>query len=148
MSRLKLTVVPETFRVGSLPQSSFTGDIFFDYDGIYYPSKDWNDLVCSMIAMWLWNFELILKKKQDKFELHFMDGPYIIYGHYSDGEAKLRFTRGKDVVHEAVVKMKSLIQDVCEIAHSVLIFADTVKLDNTGVKQVRRLLHEVELLNG
>lgn len=76
-----------------------------------------------------------------------MDGPYVIYGQYSDGEANLRFTRGKDVVHEAPVEMKSLIQDVCEIAHSALIFADTVKLDNAGVKQVRKLLHEVESLN-
>ena len=60
----------------SLYQETVAGTIYLLLDNVYFPFKDWSDLVVPVLGMWTSEIVDLLHGKTDRAECFFMDGSY------------------------------------------------------------------------
>lgn len=60
----------------SICQEAVAGTIYLMLDNVYFPFKDWSDLVVPILEMWTIQIVDLLKRKTDRAEFFFMDGSY------------------------------------------------------------------------
>jgi len=94
---------PKTDHVEKFP---FGGQIYVKAGNIYFPSNGWYDLPSSVLSMWLWRTaEFISDKEQSPYDLHFMDGPYLI---------RLSPTNQKNIVSAMFIRNDTIVTAVIE----------------------------------
>ncbi|QQQ28085.1 hypothetical protein [Chryseobacterium indoltheticum] len=59
-------------------KNSITGIIYFDFNGILFPEKDWNDFIIVLLNNWMQSSYNILNGITSLEEFYFMDGPFFI----------------------------------------------------------------------
>lgn len=90
----------------------FYGDICFDLDGIYYPDKNWNDYILTVLLSWTYNIA-----NQKEGTLYFFDGPY-----------EISFKKREDIL---CLFIESLGEYHCEIKYLLqMIRDDLMKIYN------------------
>lgn len=57
-----------------LSSSTVFGDIFFEFDNVFFPEEHWNDFIFYLLDMWLQS--IVKLPDQTEVTLDFMDGPY------------------------------------------------------------------------
>lgn len=61
----------------SMNEYSIDGDLFITINGFAFPSVGWNDLVISVLHMWIASAtKIIVSKRMYKRRFYFMDGQY------------------------------------------------------------------------
>ncbi|WP_141731385.1 hypothetical protein [Oligoflexus tunisiensis] len=133
MKSVRLVVREETFCVGPSSKSSFTGELYFDVDGWFFPSKSWNDLIPGVLHMWTDNLIAILRGGSESHQLNFMDGPYKILIAMEGKSLKLTFMEEKydtDTDAEFNVELRKVeiltsdfIEQICNAVRVTIEFA-------------------------
>lgn len=54
-----------------------TGEIYFKINDYYFPERNWNDFLVIILGWWVNSFINAIKTNANKFEFHFMDGPFL-----------------------------------------------------------------------
>lgn len=103
--RLIVSQLEPTSQNAIIPQKIW-GCIYVQNGQLYFPSKDWNDAVSSILDMWLSVMvEMIIDNKK-RGSLFFMDGPFHI-----------QICRGnKDSLVVSLLENNSIVHDVFSIS--------------------------------
>ena len=59
--------------------SSVSGNLFWKFGDLYFPEVDWYDLPCSLLAMWTDSLSKMVRSRNGKATLDFMDGPFYLH---------------------------------------------------------------------
>ena len=73
MNELKIVIQEEIFT--SNITTNLVLPLFLESDGTYFPNKQWTDFA-DILNMWTYTLLKHIGKKEAKFILYFMDGPY------------------------------------------------------------------------
>ncbi|HBV14511.1 hypothetical protein [Chryseobacterium carnipullorum] len=57
-------------------KNNITGNIYFNFDGFFFPERNWNDFIIIIINNWINSSYNILSGYTKYEELYFMDGPF------------------------------------------------------------------------
>jgi hypothetical protein len=70
-----VTFNPESKTVGQ-PMGKYFFEIFFEYNGEFYPKEHWTDFGCIVLGWWVTTIIKIFRGELDECNFSFMDGPY------------------------------------------------------------------------
>lgn len=73
MNELKIVIQDEIFT--SNITTNIVLPLHLDYDGMYFPDKQWTDFA-DILNMWTYKLLMHIREDESKFILYFMDGPY------------------------------------------------------------------------
>lgn len=57
---------------------AITGEIFFEVSNKFFPEENWSDFIVVILGWWVNNLRNYYQRREDCFELCFMDGPLSI----------------------------------------------------------------------
>lgn len=97
-----------------------TGKIFFSFEGIYFPEKDWDDFVVIIINWWLEQVLIAKSDEDSEIELVFMDGPYSLVVKRKDGnDASIVCLSRNTSIQEYIVNKADFFDEIYKAAQKL-----------------------------
>lgn len=117
-----------------------TGIIYFDFEGILFPEKDWNDFIIVLINNWMQSSYNILNGITDLEEFYFMDGPFFIrIQKINTDECSVKLIQNQSVnLLEYKIGMKDLFNEVYE---KITLLNEYCKKQGWETDDTKRLQH-------
>jgi hypothetical protein len=118
-------------------------EIVWEFDGLYYPEKNWTDFACVIIGWWVSTVVKIMDG-EDKVNFAFMDGPYSIEARYN------REARELEMMPRGIFSVKKVgIRELIE-ALSQAVDAVYRKFVELGIQERERIFFKryFEILEG
>lgn len=69
---------PDIFYGNTVDSVTVWGEIYLEKEGYFFPERKWNDAVSSILDMWLSAICEFVMDNEDRCDLYFMDGPFMI----------------------------------------------------------------------
>ena len=126
-----------------------TGEIWFDVDGVEFPSAGWNDFVVVVLSWW--TQALLDLEAERAVDLSFMDGPWnarlalvtselcdlrLYDGHGDEGDAPKELLR-------APVFRKSVVENLVRVGRSVVARCEAAGWTSTDLDKLRANLERL-----
>ena len=100
---------------------SLVGRIFIQIDDFIFPENDWNDLIVSVLNMWIENILSIILKQKDTVECYFMDASFFfIIDVLNDSFWKIFFIKNDECIFSAYFEPKIVSKSILLSSEKVL----------------------------
>jgi hypothetical protein len=73
MKAINIQADPSTLEVGAL---NTTGVIYLSVEDVFFPEKNWNDFVFTVLSWWMKSADNLNKGLTSTEDFNFMDGPF------------------------------------------------------------------------
>lgn len=122
---------------------------YIKYNGMCFPSDEWTDFPIDVLEMWISNI-LIYKKKNKRFTLFFLDGPYFIECFVRYNQIKMKFIENRGM-GKTRYKCSICINDFIKEVYAVSMdFVSDVEKNHfgrlRGLENLKILLKSLEIL--
>jgi hypothetical protein len=119
-------------------RGSVTGLICLDFGNRQFPNAKWSDFVVVVLGWWLDAIE----KAEDSIVLRFMDGPYLLRGHHTDGENFsfdcIEDRRTERVLSTFLVRLPNLRAEIEKAACEVLAVCNEQGWASSDIDRLRQ----------
>jgi hypothetical protein len=117
-----------------------TGKISIKIEEQYYPEKEWNDLILTILSWWADELESFISDNSKEVNFLFMDGPFEVKLYDINGLTDVIFLNngreeGLHRIETEELKTKAL-KGILEAIHSVLNVCNLKKWSNDEIKKL------------
>lgn len=105
-------------------ERSLYGELFIEVDGYRFPDNGWEDIISSVLDMWIDNVQSLLQFNiSGSKDFYFMDGPYYFRVSNIDEEVvSLTLYQNKKMINDKpyVISFYNLISEISKIVRNIL----------------------------
>ncbi|MCI3936851.1 hypothetical protein MQX03_06545 [Chryseobacterium aahli] len=135
MNKLKIRIDSNSF---AKHRDNITGIICFDFNGKFFPEKNWNDFIIVLVNNWIESSYRIMSNFTISEDFYFMDGPFSI---------KIRKNDFGDCSVELIENNVSLLMDFTiniedayrEILQNLIFLSNYCKQQGWETEDVKKL---------
>lgn len=125
---MNIVIGNNTLKQGT--SGNITGKIFVEVDDYYFPEENWNDFPIIILSCWINNYLNSRRSKVGKFEMCFMDGPFLLKGELVDNE---------------LYKIKLIGRELENTGQELETYLTSKEIQEMFLKASRKILREAEL---
>ena len=120
-------------------KDSITGVLYFDFSGVFFPEKGWNDFIIVLINNWLESSHNILRGITESEEFYFMDGPFFMRVRKIENEICIAelIENHTDILMEFRISITDLFNEVLKKVTSLSKYCKKQGWDTEDVKRLQ-----------